>query len=340
MFETVITQFILWFPSILFGGLFAYSFWREPRQFRNALFLLLFILTTASLLLARYGQDWMILPIALIILASPFASVIALIANGIIVIRRNGLSASSALPITLALFIIGMFAVFPFAAFLGAPSWFISLMTLFILEGLWFSFTLLALLVYSFLYRLLPIRRTYDFIIIHGAGLNGTEPSPVLAGRIDKALELWERQGCDGMFVASGGQGADEEISEAEAMARYLIRRGVPEDRIIHEDNSTTTRENLEYSKALMDERMAGKSYRAAVVSSDYHVFRCAEYAKDLGIAADGVGSHTRSWLWPAAFIREFAAITRAHAWPYRAILILWAIPNALALLMWLLGIA
>lgn len=338
MLSSLIPQLIIWSPSILFGALFAFSCWREPRQFRNALFFFVFLLWTALMLLLSYGQAWMVIPLIVLIVAFPFVSVIALIANGVVVIRRNGLSAASALPIALALLIAGMFFAAPIAGFLNAPAWLESILGLFVLEAMWFSFTLVALLLYSFLYRIVPRRRTYDFIIIHGAGLNGTEPSPTLAGRIDKALELWERQDRQGLLVASGGQGADEVISEAEAMRRYLLRKGVPEDALILEDRSTTTWENLTFSKEIMDERMEAAPYRAAVVSSDYHVFRCAEYAKHLGITADGVGSHTRSWVWPSAFIREFAAVTKAHAWPYVVIFVLWLIPVVLEFVFRVLG--
>lgn len=332
-FELLAMQLFLWSPSILFGTLFAYSFWREPRQFRNALFLLMFTFWTSLLLLMRYGQQWMILPLAILVVAFPFIAVVALTVNGVIVIRRNGLSASSLLPIALALLIAGVTIGAPFIVGQNFPRWVTLLIILFEFEALWFSFTLVALLLYSFLYRAIPRRRTYDYIIIHGAGLDGREPSPTLAGRIEKALELWGRQGRQGVLIASGGQGADEEASEAEAMRCYLLRRDVPADAILLEDRSTTTWENLRFSKEIMDARSSGEAYRAAVVSSDYHVFRCAEYAKDLGIPADGVGSHTRSWAWPSAFIREVAAITRAHAWPYAVIFLLWLVVPVLELI-------
>ncbi|WEV41376.1 YdcF family protein [Bifidobacterium sp. ESL0682] len=176
------------------------------------------------------------------------------------------------------------------------------------------------------------------------------------------------------MFVVSGGQGADEQISEAEAMKRYLIEeRGVPASSILKEDQSTTTFENLRNSKVIMDarsnatqsahilssgdnestasdvgdspkslsssaiaehrsdrvERMKDRRscpYRVAVVTSDYHVFRAGEYARELGLKSDGVGSHTKGYYWPTAFIREFIAISRAHFWPYAVIAVLWVV--------------
>lgn len=324
----LLVQLLVWSPSIVTGGLFLWSCHREPRQFRNALYLLAFVLWTSLMLLLRYGHWWMVLPLLIIALLFPLVAAVALVANGVVVVRRNGLSAASLLPMALAAFIVALHVALPTVVLVGVPSWVVALLVLFVLEGLWFSFTFVALLLYAWLYRSLPRRRTYDFIVIHGAGLMGAEPTPLLAGRLDKAVDLWERQGRAARIVVSGGQGADEEVSEAEAMRRYLVeRRDVPEDIILLEDRSTTTMENLRFSKELMDGLSGGGTYRCAVVSSDYHVFRCAEYAHELGLAADGVGSHTRGWYWPAAFIREFAAITRAHLWPYGVIALLWALP-------------
>jgi uncharacterized SAM-binding protein YcdF (DUF218 family) len=97
------------------------------------------------------------------------------------------------------------------------------------------------------------------------------------------------------------------------------------------EDRSTTTLENLRFSKRIMDERSWENSYRAALVTSDYHVFRASEYARVLGLRADGVGSHTKGYYWPAAFIREFIAISRSHMWPYYVIAGVWVARSILA---------
>ena len=236
---------------------------------------------------------------------------------------------------------------------------------LFTLEGLWFSFTFMALLFYSWIYRILPRRRQYDYIIIHGAGLDGPRPTPLLAGRIDKALELWSKQHQHGKFVVSGGQGADEVVSEAQAMRDYLLEKGVPAEAILMEDKSTTTWENLRYSLAVIradrtsaaadgapaiaaaedasapsgDTASATGDFTTAVVTSDFHVFRCAEYAHNLGIKADGIGSHTKGWYWPTAFIREFIAITKAHLWPYLVIGGLYTLINVLNYAFFYLGV-
>lgn len=200
----------------------------------------------------------------------------------------------------------------------------ISLSALFLALGLWFFFSFVALLVYSWFYRKLPRKRRFDYIIIHGAGLKGEEPTPLLRGRIDRALELWNAQGCSAILVPSGGQGSDEVISEAEAMSRYMLRLGVPREVLLPEDQSTTTMENLVFAKKLLDARQT-TPYRCAFVTSDYHVFRTALYASHVGLKGDGVGSRTASYYFPTAFIREFIAITKEHWMPYVIVTIVWA---------------
>lgn len=334
IFSLIAARFVMWGPSILFGLAFVISFAIEPRQFRNALFFSAFLLWTVPVALLQLNQERLALVLfSFVLFELPIIAVIGLLLNTIVVVRRNGFSLSSLMPAALAAFIVlMMFAVFNYDAS-STPLVVGLLLVLVILEGLWFSFTYVSLFIYANFYRLLPKRRTYDYIIVHGAGLMGTELTPLLAGRVDKAFELWEHQNRTGKFVVSGGQGSDEVISEAEAMARYLIaKKGVPAEAIVKEDRSTTTFENLKFSRAIMNELSAGEPYRCAVVTSDYHVFRCAEYAHKLKIQADGVGSHTRGWYWPAAFTREFIAITKRHWWPYLAIVILWVLLCVVAL--------
>ena len=138
-------------------------------------------------------------------------------------------------------------------------------------------------------------------------------------------------------------------------MRDYLLDKGVPGDAILMEDKSTTTWENLRYSLAVInadwatgpsDDRtstandgMPAGDFTTAVVTSDFHVFRCAEYAHNLGIKADGIGSHTKGWYWPTAFIREFIAITKAHLWPYLVIGGLYTLINVLNYAFFYLGV-
>lgn len=325
--NTTIALAMLYTPVAVFGALFIFSFWREPRQFRNSIYLSLFIICLATNLLMGFGQQWMVLPILLTVVACPIIVIVFLTINSFVVAKHEGLSRTTILPGLFAFAIVLFFVAFPLLSAIRAPSWLVDIAGLIVLEGIWFFFTFTALLLYSWLYRVPPKRRTYDYIIIHGAGLQGSQPTPLLRGRIEKAVRLWHRQGCFGTLIASGGKGADEIVSEASAMSSYMQEHfAIPPESIILEDRSTTTLENLQYSKSIMDERSGARKYRCALVTSDYHVFRAAEYAHKLHVKADGIGSHTKGYYWPTAFIREFVAISLAHRSPYLIIACLWIV--------------
>ena len=374
--QYIISYAILLAPAVIPGVLFIYSFIKEPRQFRNALFLFATLAWSSILLVLRLNNFILGLILVTLVLLTPFLNIGFLLINTIVVVRNNGFSLTSMLPFLMAGFLVLLIASPTIVNYFDPDvrHIIVFVLGLFTLEGLWFSFTFMALLFYSWVYRLLPRRRQYDYIIIHGAGLDGPRPTPLLAGRIDKALELWNKQHQHGKFVVSGGQGADEVVSEAQAMRDYLLEKGVPGDAILMEDKSTTTWENLRYSLAIINaDRATGVDatssaavassgdvtttasdastsdasgtvasngdFTTAVVTSDFHVFRCAEYAHNLGIKADGIGSHTKGWYWPTAFIREFIAITKAHLWPYLVIGGLYTLINVLNYAFFYLGI-
>ena len=365
--QYMISYAILLAPAVIPGVLFVYSFIKEPRQFRNALFLFAALAWSSILLVLRLNNFILGLILVILILLTPFLTIGFLLINTIVVVKNNGFSLTSMLPFLMAGFLILLIASPSIVNYFDPDTRHIVVFVLglFTLEGLWFSFTFVALLFYSWVYRMLPRRRQYDYIIIHGAGLDGPRPTPLLAGRIDKALELWNKQYQHGKFVVSGGQGADEVVSEAQAMRDYLLEKGVPADAILMEDKSTTTWENLKNSLAVIraDRATSGGTatasdsaaassdvangatdatsddFTTAVVTSDFHVFRCAEYAHNLGIKADGIGSHTKGWYWPTAFIREFIAITKAHLWPYLVIGGIYTLVNALNYAFFFLGI-
>lgn len=168
-----------------------------------------------------------------------------------------------------------------------------------------------------------------DYLVILGCGLRDDgSPMPLLAGRIERALaferEQYEATGRHATFVPSGGKGSDEIWSEAEAMRRYLVAAGVEEDRIICEDRSTNTRENMAFSRQRIDEARAEAglatedvdgfaSYGVAFATTNYHVFRGYTYAHAAGLAAEGLGAKTRLYFWPNAFLREFAGLLVAE---------------------------
>lgn len=311
-------------PAMIWGILFTWSYRKEPRQFKNAIFFLLMLIFALGAC-AIYTNDTGI--VLLLGIAIPFAPIITvgfLLVNAWIVIRREGFSLPNILPALFAFAIVAWIIGIPVGIGISHSRVVISLSALLLVLGLWFFFSFVALLVYSWFYRRLPRKRRFDYIIIHGAGLRGEEPTPLLRGRIDKALELWKAQGAHAILIPSGGQGSDEVISEAEAMARYLSSRGVPQDSILLEDRSTTTMENLLFAKHLLEARGLG-AYRCAFVTSDYHVFRTSLYASKVGLKGDGIGSKTAGYYFPTAFIREFIAITKEHWLPYVIITMIWA---------------
>ena len=112
-------------------------------------------------------------------------------------------------------------------------------------------------------------------VVVLGAGVNGTEPSLSLLTRLEAALD-YVRDKPDTPVIVSGAQGRGEAISEARCMADWLAFHGVPPDQIVLEEQATTTKENIRYSKALLAELGVPEGAAIAVVSSDYHLCRAA----------------------------------------------------------------
>ena len=132
-----------------------------------------------------------------------------------------------------------------------------------------------------------------EVIIVLGAGIYGETPSSVLASRLDAAIEYAAIHE-DVVVIVSGGQGRGEAITEAEAMRRYLVRRGVREGNILMEEKSTSTRENIAYSLALIEDAgLNPADTKIAVVTNEFHLFRAKRIAGKLGIDAGGVPAKT-----------------------------------------------
>lgn len=150
-----------------------------------------------------------------------------------------------------------------------------------------------------------------DFVIILGAKIrkDGTL-TPILKARVDKAIEFAkkqkESQGKNVIFIPSGGQGSDEIISEAEAMKNYLIENGIEPENIIIENQSTSTIQNMRFSKNKIDE--INKDGKTIFSTTNYHVFRSGVIANNEGLDCEGIGSKTKWYFYTNALIREFVA--------------------------------
>lgn len=128
-----------------------------------------------------------------------------------------------------------------------------------------------------------PLTQPPQVILILGAGLRGAEPSPILYNRLNAALAL-ARQYPASLVVISGGQGMNEESTEALAMQRYLLQQGMAPARILPESNATSTEENMRFSRALLEARgIAANSITIAIVTSDFHAERSRQLAREAG---------------------------------------------------------
>lgn len=125
--------------------------------------------------------------------------------------------------------------------------------------------------------------KALDYVIVLGAHVSGEEPSRALLKRLEAAYTYAEKNQ-DTVLLLSGGKGSGEDISEAECMFRYLSGRGIGEERLIKEDRSTTTKENLEFCAALPHE--TPRESRTGILSNDFHVYRALALAKKQGYEA------------------------------------------------------
>lgn len=188
------------------------------------------------------------------------------------------------------------------------------LYSMFIAILVYFFFTFLTMLTSSILFNVIKPKFDKDYLIILGAGLlDGERVTPLLAGRVDAGIAFYHKQflktGKRAMLVMSGGQGSDEKIPESIAMRNYALSKGVADSDILLEDQSSTTLENLKFSKKILDSRSNGVRYQSAFVSNDYHIFRAGVFARLVGLNSDGIGSRTARYFLPNAFIREYIAM-------------------------------
>ena len=290
----------------------------EPRSLVNAVLLGL-ALALGALGLAEHLADepgrpaHLLLRLLLLAVAlGPFLIGCFLLANGVTMIRRERLRPSNLLSLVAGTAIFVVIGLDVAAGQAGDAPLSLSAAVVTLLFG-YVSFLLVSYVCYAYVYGLVARTDGADFVIVLGAGLrpDGRVP-PLLASRLDRGRDVWatlDRQAPEvkPVMIVSGGKGSDERVSEASAMAAYLANRGVPADRIVLEDQSRNTEENLVFSKAIMDQLRPGA--RATVVTSDFHAFRAALLARRLGLRAQVSGARVAGYYRPNAALREFAAV-------------------------------
>lgn len=150
-------------------------------------------------------------------------------------------------------------------------------------------------------------REGLDYIIVLGAQMKPAGPSAVLKFRLDAAYDYLTANE-DTICIVSGGQGRNEPCSEAEGMYAYLTQKGIAPERILMEDKSTDTSENIAYSIALMDNKDAS----VGIVTNNFHVFRGIHLAKGAGLKdVCGIAARSNIYFQLNNMVREFFGIMK-----------------------------
>lgn len=146
-----------------------------------------------------------------------------------------------------------------------------------------------------------------EYIIVLGAGVNGTVPSQTLRNRINATLE-YLKDSPDTVVIASGGQGPGEDISEAQVIKDNLIMGGISKDQIIMEDKSTSTVENIKFSKEFIE----NKDANIVLVTSDFHIMRATKIAEVQGLTnISGCPAKPGYFTKLNNYVREFFAVVK-----------------------------
>ncbi|SDX28711.1 YdcF family protein [Eubacterium barkeri] len=335
LFFYPIARIILYLVTIGTIIAFLLSVHHERRRMLNCVLLVsaLTLLWECVIVIAGYvyAQDitgHVVIP--LIILALLFAT--GMVINGLVVIKKEGFSIAH----SLSLFLGGII-VLCIAAYMGFLFYALHLLEhnhgvdgipriveMIFYTGMalaaYLPMMMIGFLLYAMLYQKLPIKRKPDYIVILGCGLADDQVTPLLASRLDRGMAFDQQTGQQSIFLVSGGKGADEPISEAQAMANYLMEKGIPQERIWKEDQSTTTKENLIFSKKMMEKQ--NPNYFCVIATNNFHVLRAAIFAKALGINGEVIGGKTASYYHPVAVLREHAALI----WAYKKLFMIYGI--------------
>lgn len=155
-----------------------------------------------------------------------------------------------------------------------------------------------------------------DYVIILGARLYGDIPSPALLERLEVA-RVFLTDNKDVKVVVSGGQGINEDIPEAHAMENYLVKNGIDKDRIIIEDKSTSTFENLKLSLDIIRKVDSRESIRILIATNKFHIFRAKILAKRLGMDPYGLPAKIPPTIIIQSYIREYFATIKSFFFDY-----------------------
>ncbi|KRK78998.1 YdcF family protein [Companilactobacillus nodensis] len=154
-----------------------------------------------------------------------------------------------------------------------------------------------------------------DYLLVLGTSFITKRVPPVMQDRLDTTISVFHRLHDRPTIIVSGGHSSQLPITEASLMRDYLVEHGIPEEKIILENKSLNTIQNLEYSSILLNKNWRAKTVpRVTIITSEFHIPRTLQYLKNLGISVSYLPAKTMPiFRWPAMF-REFTAIV----WYYR----------------------
>jgi membrane protein len=327
-------QLIAFIPFLLMSIVFITHMRREPRGMVTGVLFLIYLITigaTGMFTLFYYSELLqksnllytlvMISGIIFIVAIAlfPFILIITYFIQGILILKKEGLRLKNVLSLAFSIALVIYIFVWPLIMPISLSNIYEKPLLLFadIIYKI-FSFIFLYLLFLMAMYCVSAILnlihigkgkkmihigkgKNLDYIIVLGAGIKGKQVTPLLASRIDKGIELL-KYNPNAKLILSGGMGPGEDIPEGVAMADYAKQNGVYEEKIIIEDKSKNTYENLLFSSKLMDK----ENPKIALVTTSYHVFRALVFAKKLNIPCIGYGSKTKWYFTLNALIREY----------------------------------
>lgn len=309
-------------PAACFG-LFAYFYYREKRRLINGLLFNIFLasfMIYITLLgfetknpLLTFTSVGLGIVLALLLVFGIYALLIFLYWNAIVVLRKEGRSLANLLSLILAVGLTLFLIVNHFSTKVF-PDWALPLFSILPISLFYFSVVFYNFLTISVLYQFNRPKYNQDFIIVLGSGLiDGKKVPPLLGNRIQRAIQFYHSQAAKSdqppKIIMSGGRGDDEHLAESVAMKEYALTYGISETDILVEANSRNTFENMVFSKEIIEETSAKKSYNVIFTTNNFHLFRSGLFAKKAHLKADGLGAKTAFYFLPNAFLREFIAI-------------------------------
>ncbi|WP_433595240.1 ElyC/SanA/YdcF family protein [Lysinibacillus xylanilyticus] len=308
-------------PLFLFF-IFLYSYLKDPRKIVNGflfnIFFCSFLLFCTFISLASENNNiklLVIIPLVALFFIIPFgivALMFGLFLNARILMKREGRRLANSLTLIVAIIIL-LFIVMPIIS----PSSLLSNIFQPMFGGIsliifYFLINLSNFLSAYFLYQFNRPKYNQDFIIVLGSGLINDKVPPLLASRINKAIEFYQKQASvttPPTIIFSGGQGPDENLPEAEAMQKYAVEKGIPLEHTMQENRSVNTYQNMLFSKQVMDTLKPDGKYNSIFTTNNFHLFRAGLYARQAGLNSQGIGSKTAFYYWPNAMVREYVAI-------------------------------